>query len=89
MQRPTLWRLVNQLSIYREVLAWYLERRRDGASVSPNTDLNISQGLVTTTFRTQKQFSRIQGLGTGFSRSRILEACRSGATIRDPTSDFT
>ena len=33
---------VNQLSIYRAVLTWYLENRRGGGNVSPSTNLKIS-----------------------------------------------
>ena len=41
MQNPTP--SVNQLSMYRAVLFWYLGRRSEGDNVSPNTNLNISQ----------------------------------------------
>ena len=67
-------------------------------NVSPNIHHHISQEPVTklrhvvaksTAFRTQKQFSRIQGPGISFSRSRILEACRRGTILCDPTSDLT
>ena len=39
---------VNQLSSYRAVLTWCLERRNEGYNVSANTNLNISQEQVTT-----------------------------------------
>ena len=38
---------VNQLSNYRAVLTWYLERESEEDNVSPNTDLNLSRELVT------------------------------------------
>ena len=42
---------VNQLSIYKAVLTWYLERRSEGYDVSPNTNLDISRELVTKQMR--------------------------------------
>ena len=38
---------VNQFSIYRAVLIWYVEKRSEWDNISPNTDLNISQESVT------------------------------------------
>ena len=38
---------VSQLSIYRAVLMWYLEKRSEGDNICPNTDFNISQEVVT------------------------------------------
>ena len=45
---------VNQLSMYRTVLTWYLERRREGDCLSPNTNVNISVEK-SIAFRTQEQ----------------------------------
>ena len=38
---------VCQLSIYSPVMIWYLGRRGEGDTVSPNTNLNIAQNLMT------------------------------------------
>ena len=38
---------VNQLSIYRAALTWYLGTRSEGDNVLPNNDLNILQDSVT------------------------------------------
>ena len=41
-----IWTL-SQLSIYRAVLTWNRERQREADNISPNTNLNPSQELVT------------------------------------------
>ena len=38
---------LSELSIYRATLIWYLEKRSEGDNISPTTDFNISQELVT------------------------------------------
>ena len=51
---------LNQLSIYRAVSTWYLERHSEGEQVFPNTNLNMSRDVVTklTRLETSDLFDR-------------------------------
>ena len=54
---------VNQLSTYRAVLTWYLEKRSEGNNVSPNADLHISLRKKLTRHVTSDLFDQASGNG--------------------------